>query len=107
MTANATGNLTFHLYSDSACGDEDPGSSVRKVINGPGDYTSPTITVTNAGTYYWTISYNGDSHNPAIAATACNAPHESTLVNKADPSLETLASAGIGIGGSMSPTPRR
>ncbi len=99
VTAGATGTLTFRLYSDSSCAHAVWGSPVQTTgINGPGDYDSPSITVTSPGTYYWTVSYGGDSENPAIPTTACNAPNESTVVSKASPNLVTSASAGGTLG---------
>ena len=99
VAAGATGTLTFRLYSDSSCAHAVSGSPVQTTgINGPGDYDSPSITVTSPGTYYWTVSYGGDSMNPAIPTTACDAPNESTVVSKASPNLVTSASAGGTLG---------
>ena len=65
VTAGATGTLTFSLYSDSWCAHAVSGSPVQTTgINGPGNYDSPSITVTSPGTYYWTVSYGGDSRIP-------------------------------------------
>src|SRR5262249_47874655 len=100
VTTGATGSLTFHLYSDSSCAHAVGSPVTTTGINGPGDYTSPSITVTSPGTYYWTVSYSGDGHNPAISV-ACNAPNESTVVSQASPHLDTQASSGGIVGVSV------
>ena len=89
---NPTGTITFHLYSDASCSTEVSGSPVTKTVSGNSDYTSPAISVSAAGTYFWRDSYGGDTNNAAIALTGCNAANESTLVNPASPGLTTQAS---------------
>jgi uncharacterized repeat protein (TIGR01451 family) len=93
-SANATGTITFHLFSDANCNNEVAGSPVTKAVNGNGQYTSPAITVQNVGTYFWRDSYSGDANNNAVGLTACGIKSESATVTQAKPGLTTNASAG-------------
>jgi uncharacterized repeat protein (TIGR01451 family) len=94
LTANATGTITYHLYSDATCTTEVAGSPVTKTVSGNGSYTSPTITIQNVGFYSWRDSYSGDANNAAIPLTACGAANEGTGVVGAKPVLTTTASSG-------------
>jgi uncharacterized repeat protein (TIGR01451 family) len=90
--ANPTGTITFSLYTDSGegCGSQ-VGSSVTKTVNGNGDYTSPSIHVSTAGTYHWIVSYGGDNNNSMISGK-CGDANENVTVTKAEPSISTDAS---------------
>ena len=57
-------------------------------VNGNGDYNSGNFTPTESGTYRWTADYSGDANNEA-ASSPCNAPNESSVVNKAAATIET------------------
>jgi hypothetical protein len=89
-TSNAGGTITFHLYSDAGCASEVSGSPVTKTVSGNGPYTSPGITVNNAGTYFWRDSYSGDANNNPVPLTACGATNESTVVSPRTPSVNTV-----------------
>ena len=81
QNANATGTLTFHLYSDNKCTAEVAGSPVTKAVNnGSGDYTSPAITVTQNGTYYWRVGFVGDASTGNIPLTPCGEAGEISQV---------------------------
>jgi YVTN family beta-propeller protein len=78
---NPSGRITFRLYgrNDTTCSNS-PRYSKRVAVSGNGDYGSGDFTPTRRGTYRFTASYSGDSHN-APAATACNDPGESVGVS--------------------------
>ncbi len=57
-------------------------------VNVNGNYNSGNFTPTEAGTYRWTTNYRGDDNNQA-ASSPCNAPNESSVVNKAAATIET------------------
>src|SRR5439155_1441700 len=58
-TSNATGTITFKLFSDANCQTQVGSSVTATVTDASGkDYTSPTITVSAAGPYHWTASYD-------------------------------------------------
>jgi virginiamycin B lyase len=64
---NPTGTITFKLYGPS----ETPACSAPVVTNtepvSAGAVTSAPFTPAQAGTYWWTASYDGDTnHNPAV-----------------------------------------
>src|SRR5215217_121516 len=95
--ANAGGTITFKTYSDASCSTL-VFTSGPVTVNGNGNYTStPDFTPTAVGTYYWTASYSGDLNN-AKSETTCGDANESSVVNKAKPSLVTNATPEVTIG---------
>jgi hypothetical protein len=101
-----TGTLTFRLY-----GPDDPGCSSAPVftsspvaVNGNGTYGSGNFTTAQAGTFLWRASYSGDANNAAVTG-ACGAPNEAVVVDKASPTLGTVATPAHSVlGGSVSDT---
>ena len=81
-TSDAGGTITFMLFSDSGCVNQ-AGSDVTVGVDGADDqdYTSPSITVSAAGTYYWVASYGSDPKN-AASSTTCGDENETPLVIK-------------------------
>ena len=64
--ATATGTVTYNVYSDSGC------TTLARVAAAarprpsrrPGSLpASAPVTLSTAGTYYWGVSYSGDSSN--------------------------------------------
>jgi hypothetical protein len=96
-TANAGGTITFHLFSDAACATEVTTGLSPVTVNGNGNYNSGNFTPTAAGTYYWIASYSGDAANTA-ASTVCGEANESSVVNKRQPAISTLAQSPVTIG---------
>jgi hypothetical protein len=98
---NPTGTITFHLFSDSQCQTEITTGLSPVTVNGDGSYNSGDYTPTAAGSYFWTASYSGDAtHDPV--STACGEAGETSVVNKASPSISTtLSSESIEAGGTV------
>ena len=98
-TANATGTITFHLFTDAGCTNaSEVNTGLSPVtVNGNGDYNSGNFTPTAVGTYYWTAHYSGDLSN-AVSDSPCGAANESSVVNKASPALTTSASGPVTVG---------
>src|SRR5207245_1232808 len=101
-TSNATGTITFKLFSDASCQTQVGSSVTATVTDASGvDYTSPTITVSAAGTYHWIASYvSGDGNNSDATTACCPTRHSSDLL----PHSTTLTTnAGgpytLGVGG--------
>src|SRR5689334_2875466 len=70
-----TGTITFNLYGPSPfpnCTTTQPvDTETAPVTHGNGGYTTPAgFTPVQAGTYWWTASYNGDTNNNP-ASTNC------------------------------------
>ena len=96
LTANATGTVTFKLYSDADC--------ARLVTTlGPiaiGTVTNGTATVqsgaydglVNAGTYSFIASYQGDANNKDVAGK-CGDDNESVTIKPGQPTIVTVAQA--------------
>jgi uncharacterized repeat protein (TIGR01451 family) len=81
-TSKAGGQITFMLFSNSDCSTQVGGNVTTTVHGADGkDYTSPSITVSAPGTYYWVASYNGDNNNLG-SSTVCGDANESPLVIK-------------------------
>jgi IgGFc binding protein/Bacterial Ig-like domain (group 1) len=87
VAATATGTVTFNVYSNSTCTTL-AASSGRESVSA-GKAASAAVTLTKAGTYYWTASYSGDASDLA-SASACGS--EKLTVNPL-PSIDTLTTA--------------
>ena len=100
---NPTGTITFRLYgpNDATCGSAPVFTSAAVPVNGNNTYGSGNFTPTAAGTYRWIATYSGDGNNSGVAG-ACNAANESVVVNKITPTMSTQASAGVGLGATVS-----
>ncbi len=91
-----TGTITWKLYgpNDGACS-----SPIRTfttdngVVNGDGQYTSPSFTTTSTGNYHWVASYSGDTNNNPVAGS-CGDPGETSTVTPQTPTLTTNAING-------------
>ena len=104
-TSNASGTITFKLYSDAQCQNQvgsDVTVAVGKGADGK-DYTSPAITVSKAGTYHWVASYDGDTNNSG-SASACGDENENPVVNKLATSLTTDAGGPYRLSGGNNPS---
>jgi hypothetical protein len=66
LSSNATGNVVVDLYSDSTCDTEvpnvAPATFTVAAASAPGGVATSFVTVTQ-GTYYYGISYAGDTNN--------------------------------------------
>ncbi len=61
-TADASGTVTYTVYTDNACTNEFADAGTADVTNGVvGD--SDSVTFNAAGTYYWQAEYSGDVNN--------------------------------------------
>jgi outer membrane protein assembly factor BamB len=98
--ASPTGTVTFRLFSDNLCTGQ-VFTSTNDLSGGTA--TSGAFTPAAPGTFYWTAVYNGDANNNT-ATSGCNAPNETTTVNRASPALATQASAGGAVGVLISDT---
>ena len=102
---NPTGTITFTLYGPSAtqsCTTQV--GQVASTVSSNGNYTSPTIKPTQAGTYWWIANYGGDTNN-AATTNGCGASNESSVVNPVTPTVTTSASpSSVTVGGSVADT---
>lgn len=95
--SNATGDVTFKLFGPDATPD-DPTCTTPiytetvTVANGKATTTPypPQGTTLQAGTYFWTAKYNGDSANAATAESACGESGETSVVSKVDSTISTV-----------------
>jgi uncharacterized repeat protein (TIGR01451 family) len=113
VNPDGTGSITFKLYSDAACTTE-VFNDVVSPVDVDGDYFSGDYTTTAAGSYYWVASFSGDSNNDPVEAT-CGDEGETSVVNKASPSITTTPDPSSGtlgvtlndsatLGGGFNPT---
>jgi len=83
----ATGYAQFQLYSDAACTTRVFGST-NSVFVATNEAGQRIVTSGGArpgvGTYYWRVSYDGDSYNNAVA-TPCGAPNQTVTITKTQP----------------------
>ena len=98
----AGATVAFNLYApgDATCSGTPIFTSTVAIDLG-GTATSGGFTPTAAGTYRWRASYSGDANNAPVAG-ACNDANESVVVNPTNPTIATVASANVGIGGQIS-----
>jgi hypothetical protein len=87
-TSDASGSITFTLYSDAECTNEIDTGLEPVTVDGNGDYNSGNYTPDAVGTYYWIASYSGDAKNEAISGD-CGDPNESSVVGKAPANIST------------------
>ena len=84
VTSGATGTITFTVFGPQASAPTTcttGGTAVgTATVSGSGTYNpSAGFTPSTAGTYWWYVSYNGDSNNTASSST-CGAGMTSTAV---------------------------
>jgi hypothetical protein len=93
-----TGTVTFTLYGPSASPSCVPGDLVGSTAssswsgsNGGSWSATGTLshTFTSAGTYYWVVSFGGDTDNIATGPSACGASGEALTVNKGTATIST------------------
>jgi hypothetical protein len=97
-----TGTLIFRLYGPDNPGCSGDGvftSAVPVSANGP--HNSAPFTPTAAGTYRWRVSYSGDANNDPAGPTECGIDSETVVVSPAKPTVVTVASAAVSLGGSI------
>lgn len=88
-----TGNVTFTLYTDSACRVTAGVGGNGEIGSSGGSYVasfSASWTPTEAGTYYWQATYPGDANNDPYTST-CNSTGEELTVEQDSPTITTYA----------------
>jgi SdrD B-like domain len=94
---NATGSITWRLYSNSKCEGSPVATEGSATVTGNSEYSTPTgASPVPAGTYYWVASYSGDANNEP-ADSGCAA--EPVNVEKAAPEIVTTQEPSSGIVG--------
>jgi len=74
-TSNASGTVTYKLYSGSVCtGSPVYTSSPATVTNGVVAQSAPSFTATPAGSYTWQATYSGDINNQGATSTCGSDP---------------------------------
>jgi LPXTG-site transpeptidase (sortase) family protein len=90
------GSVTFDIY---APGDTTCASSIMTLgpvaVSGAGGYNSGNYATDAVGTYRWIAHYSGDANNNSVD-TACNDADESSVTQKANPTITTTASPTTG-----------
>jgi serine protease len=95
--ATATGLVSYFVYSDKACSNL-VADALDEPIGTPGTLPASTpITLGPVGTYYWAVSYSGDSNNASSASKCGGATpvgvETVTPVPVVKPAINTTASA--------------
>ena len=73
--SEATGTVTYNVYSDSHCSDLVSGGTSEPITT-PGRLpASAPVILDNAGTYYWQASYSGDTYNSS-STSSCGSEFE-------------------------------
>jgi PKD domain/Domain of unknown function DUF11 len=99
-----TGTISFALYGpDDATCSGPPLATDSATVQGNGSFQSTPFTAVVPGTYRWVAEYSGDAENEPAAGT-CGAEGETSVVAKATPTLDTTATAEVGLGGPIAAT---
>jgi hypothetical protein len=91
-----TGAIVFALYGPNSTLCLLPVFVTHVDVSDNGDYPSPPFTPTRTGTYRWRAIYLGDRNN-LPAANGCGDAGETVVVAKAQPALDTTATATAGL----------
>jgi uncharacterized repeat protein (TIGR01451 family) len=91
---NPTGNVDFQLYSDANCQNAVAGVGASAPLNqnGVATFAGADFSPDHAGTYFWGVSYAGDSHNNPVPLV-CGGSNEEIVVGPRSPAIATLLSA--------------
>jgi pimeloyl-ACP methyl ester carboxylesterase len=100
---SATGTVTYTVYSDSACTDTVRQGPAQPVTTPGALPTSPPVSLTTPGTYYWQATYSGDGQNQASGSN-CGSEVE-TVLGKQPTSLSTALTATGKSGATLTVTP--
>lgn len=88
-----TGTVSFSLFgpNDTGCTTDlvSGDATFKNIPLSSGSAASPVFTPTQAGTYNWIATYNGDANNAPVAS-ACGA--EAVLISPTTPGIQTTAS---------------
>ncbi len=102
---NPSGTITWTLYGPNDTSGCTAGAAfppTTLAVHGDGQYTSPPLTPTTAGSYHWVATYSGDVNNVAVGPVGCTDPGEAVTIGQVTPTLATIANpASITIGGSV------
>ncbi|MCA1570991.1 MAG: CAP domain-containing protein [Chloroflexi bacterium] len=100
----AGSTVQFRLYGpdDASCA-ATPAFTTTTAPNGAGVAVSQAFTPTQPGVYRWRAFYSGDANNNAVAG-ACNDANETATIVRANPTIATVASAGVVVGGQITDT---
>ncbi|WP_427887348.1 prealbumin-like fold domain-containing protein [Kribbella sp. GL6] len=103
-TSDASGTVTYTVYTDTACSTGAQDAGTVTVANGAVPDSNP-ITFNTAGDFYWQAVYSGDANNNG-ATSVCTSEH--LVVAKASPAMATapnvIPNDDATISGAFSPT---
>lgn len=107
--STATGTVTYNVYSDSACTSLVNGGSAEPITT-PGTLpASQPVSLTATGTYYWQVSYSGDSANNGSVSPCspggANNEVETVTAGPAPTTLSTSLSGGSASGATITVPP--
>ncbi len=78
-TADASGTVTYTVYTDNACSLGAVSAGTKTVTNGVVPDSDP-VTFNTPGTYYWQATYSGDTNNAGPVSSPCQS--EILVVNE-------------------------
>ncbi len=102
-----TGTVTFTVFgpNDATCAGPAVFTSANRPLSGgpPPTATSDPFTPTAPGDYRWVAVYSGDANYPSVTSP-CNAPNETSVVNRGVATIETQATPTATMGQPISDT---
>jgi uncharacterized repeat protein (TIGR01451 family) len=104
-TSDAGGTIVFKAYgpADDNCNGTVAFTSAAFPVSGNGSYGPASFTPDTAGVYHWIATYSGDAKNAASHGD-CGDAGENDTVGKLHPTVITVASAAVVVGGQIHDT---
>lgn len=100
VNKHAEGAVTFDLYftggsepTEDSCTDGSlvqAGIPATETVDGPGQYSTGPVLVSNAGYYAWVAHYSGDQKGNRPVSGACDDEGETSIVTPAKPGITTV-----------------
>ena len=105
LASDAGGTIVFKAYgpADDNCNGTVAFTSAAFPVSGNGSYGPASFTPDTAGVYHWIATYNGDAKNVASHGD-CGDAGENDTVGKLHPTVITVASAAVVVGGQIHDT---
>ncbi len=97
----AGGQLVFRAFGpgNETCTGT-PQHEEAVAVNGNGSYSPAGFIAAPAGSYRWTVAYEGDGNNEP-ASLPCNAANQTSTVNKDSPNLSGAATSTVTVGSTI------
>lgn len=91
-TSNATGTVTYKVFSNNSCTTLWANAGSQTVTNGVVPASAPVL-FNIAGTFYWQATYSGDQHNNAATSSCANEVLTVSAIGTTPPPVSTTTNS--------------